>query len=208
MGTREFNNWYQEWSTHATYASADNATKMYAFRCMLPQALHGKILGVSPQPTTLEELVTKAREFDRLYCLYNRSSATNKGSPKGQFRTWAANAQKEGSLTQINYANLEAAGSKISKEEKECRYKEGWCFYCVLGKHLSKDCLQKKQSNPRNRPPWHDAKTQAVTTEEPHDEKPLPPYESKQSAMISCISIPQNHFDPICSASAPVTEDF
>ena len=208
MGTQEFNNWYQEWSTHATHAGADNATKIYAFRRMLPQALHGKILGVSPQPTTLEELVTKAREFDQLYCLYNQSSTTNKSGPKGQFRTQAANTQEEGSLTQINYANLEVASGKISKEEKEHHYKKGLCFYCRLGKHLAKDCLQKKQSNPRNRPPRRDAKTQAVTIDEPHNEKPLPPYESKQSTIISRISIPQNHYNSIHPASAPITEDF
>ena len=44
---------------------------MFAFRKALPQALHQKILGVFPQPTTLDDLVEKAREFDCIWWLYS-----------------------------------------------------------------------------------------------------------------------------------------
>ena len=126
MGNREFNNFYQEWSTHASRSGVDNHTKMYAFRQALPQALHNKILGVSPQPTTLAGVVEHARQFDRLWRVYQKSAAPRKDTrPR---RTRAA-ATEEGSSTQINYANLEAAEGRISKEEKERRYKAGLCFY-------------------------------------------------------------------------------
>jgi hypothetical protein len=64
QGNCPFNEWYQEWSTHASCARVDKSTRMYAFRVNLNQGLHTKLLGLSPQPATLKELVEKAREFD------------------------------------------------------------------------------------------------------------------------------------------------
>jgi hypothetical protein len=86
MNNREFNNWYQEWSTHATRSGADDATKMYAFRRMLPHPLHAKIIGVTPQPATLTELVTKACKFNRLWRIYERPASTRGGNPPGKSR--------------------------------------------------------------------------------------------------------------------------
>ena len=67
MGSRPFNEWYQEWSTHANRANVDERTKMYAFRKLIPEPLHAKLLGLSPPPDTLTALVEKSREFDRLW---------------------------------------------------------------------------------------------------------------------------------------------
>jgi len=77
MGGRPFNEWYQEWSTYTSRSRANDETKMFAFRKALPQALHQKIIGVSPQPTTLEGLAEKAREFDCIWRLYSNPSFTN-----------------------------------------------------------------------------------------------------------------------------------
>jgi hypothetical protein len=60
MGGRPFNEWYQDWSTYASRSGANEDTQMFAFRKALPMALHQKIMGVSPQPTTLEGLAEKA----------------------------------------------------------------------------------------------------------------------------------------------------
>ena len=65
MGNCEFNEWYQEWSMQAQRANVDEQSKMYAFRKALNSSLHGKIVQLSPQPATLEELVTKARDLDQ-----------------------------------------------------------------------------------------------------------------------------------------------
>ena len=70
MGTREFNDWFQEWSTHCRCANVDEGTKMYAFRQALNQALNQKLVNISPQPTTLDMLVEKARDLDRNWCIY------------------------------------------------------------------------------------------------------------------------------------------
>jgi len=64
MGTKNFATWFQEWSTDARRAGVDETTKMWAFRCNLPTILQQKLLTLSLQPTTLDTLVEKTREFD------------------------------------------------------------------------------------------------------------------------------------------------
>ena len=75
MGTHHFSKWYQEWSTYASQFGANEETKMFAFREALPQALHQETLGVSPQPTTLDDLVEKAREFNHIWQLYSNHTS-------------------------------------------------------------------------------------------------------------------------------------
>ena len=218
MGNREFNNWYQEWSTHTTRSGADEATRMYAFRRMLPLPLHQKILGTLPQPANLQGLVDKAREFDRLWRVYKpqetRMDNRNSTGNRGRFRARATITEEDG--PSINYANLEAQGGKITKEEKERRYKEGLCFFCGIKGHDAKRCNKKKnRDNQRGpRPNFkRDMKARTLTSEETKQEDqnlPLTPpsYQSQQSHMILRISIPQNRFNIIHPASAPLNEDF
>ena len=71
MGGRTFNDWYQEWSTHASRLGVDENTKMFAFRKNIPMALHEKIIALHPQPTTLKDLVKKASAFDQVWRLYH-----------------------------------------------------------------------------------------------------------------------------------------
>jgi hypothetical protein len=63
IGGRPFNEWYQDWSTYTSRSGANKDTQMFAFRKALPMALHQKIIGVLPQPTTLEGLAKKAWEY-------------------------------------------------------------------------------------------------------------------------------------------------
>jgi hypothetical protein len=119
MGNRDFNDWYQEWSSHAARAAVDEGTRMYAFRRNILQALHQKLLGVSPALTTMTALVEKAREFDQLWKVYQKDRPQRTDNRPRRTNARAANAGEEGSSTQINYANLEAATGRISKEEKE-----------------------------------------------------------------------------------------
>ena len=70
MGNREFNEWFQEWSAHCHRANIDEGTKMYAFCRALNQALNQKLVNISPQPTTLDALVEKARDLDRNWHIY------------------------------------------------------------------------------------------------------------------------------------------
>jgi hypothetical protein len=82
MGTRPFSEWYQEWSTHASRSSANNATKMYAFCQNIPIPLHNKILGVTPSPMTLERLAALTKEFDQVWRIYGQQQ----DSPNSQQR--------------------------------------------------------------------------------------------------------------------------
>ena len=141
---------------------------MYAFRRAINQGLHTKLLGISPQPTTMATLVEKTREFDRLWRVYQKGTTKNNDTHNPR-RARAVTTAEEGSSTQINYANLEAATGKISKAEKDRHYKEGKCFYCGEGNHQAKACPLKKNKgkskfNPRNNDSRHDAKARAVTT--------------------------------------------
>ena len=101
QGNRPFQEWYQEWSTHATRARVDATTKMYAFRRMLNRSLHDKLLGVSPAPATLEGLVAKAREFDRLYHLYQSPAFRGGGGFTRPAKTRGITTEGEDAL-QVN----------------------------------------------------------------------------------------------------------
>ena len=89
---------------------------MFAFRKALPQALHQKILGVSPQPTTLDDLVEKAREFDHIWRLYSNPAFTGSTSrPQGGFKNRAAITEEDS--TQVNA--FAQKFKTLSKEEKD-----------------------------------------------------------------------------------------
>jgi hypothetical protein len=60
IGSRPFNEWYLDWSGHARHADVDDCTKIWAFRKNVNLAINAKIIGVSPQPTTLDDLVKLA----------------------------------------------------------------------------------------------------------------------------------------------------
>jgi len=57
QGSREFNEWYQEWSQHARCANVDENTKMFTFCNTINSAISNKIASQSPQPATLAKLV-------------------------------------------------------------------------------------------------------------------------------------------------------
>ena len=67
---------------------ADETSKMWAFRRALPPALQNKLLTLSPQPTTLDALVEKAREFERNWQIFGGSAGTSRGrgSSRGNWR--------------------------------------------------------------------------------------------------------------------------
>jgi len=77
MGTNNFATWFQEWSTQARRAGVDKTTKMWTFQCNLPAGLQAKLLMLFPQPTTLDNLVEKVREFDHNWQIFGGSSGTS-----------------------------------------------------------------------------------------------------------------------------------
>jgi len=88
MGTKDFATWFLEWSTQARCTRVDETTKMWAFRRSLPATLQNKLLMLSPQPTTLDALVEKAREFEKNWQIFGGSIGTSRGrgSSRGNWR--------------------------------------------------------------------------------------------------------------------------
>jgi Retrotransposon gag protein/Zinc knuckle len=206
MGTRPFNEWYQEWSVHASRSGVDNKTKMYAFRNNLPEALHNKLLGLEPQPTTLDGLVEKTHAFDCAYHAYraNRPS-NNSGRSTARTRNTRAVTAEESSSSQINYTNLEAVEGKITQAEKEQHFKEKLCFYCGKANHQAKDCRSKKPFKGKFTP-HRNIKARATTVQEKtlNEEHPSPPYD--RGLQISSIYSLCNCFDILRPQSAPLNK--
>ena len=136
---------------------------MYAFRVNLNQGLHTKLLGLSPQPTTLKDLVEKAREFDRVYHLYN--TAAFRGQGQRPVRARSTTTGEEAPL-QINLYQGErderptTPRPPISKQERERRFKEKLCLYCGKPNHIAKECRLRKNTSGRSPPNRNSANRQ------------------------------------------------
>ena len=171
QGNRPFNEWYQTWYTHASRAGVDENTKMFAFRRNLNQALHNKIIALSPQPRTLAALVEKARDFDRVWHLYNSPAFTQR--PSGM-RIRATTQEDPPPATQINALSApNMKREKISKEERDRRFQNKLCLYCGKPNHFAKECRQKKM-NAQGRRPGIPPNVRATTSQETTEEAPPP----------------------------------
>jgi hypothetical protein len=186
MGTRSFLEWYQEWHNHAIKSTANEATQMYAFRQNIPQALHAKILGVSPAPTTLEQLVRLAKGFDEAYRMWNKS-APSTSSKSTRTRAVAPDSDS----TDPNVATLNSTSkkkfTKLTTDEKKRRRENGLCMYCGKKGHWANNCPEKKTFRPRPSP-----KTRALTTDEPKPDEPTP---DPEPTVARLYTIPDHHFD-------------
>jgi hypothetical protein len=204
MGNRPFNEWYQEWSTQAERSHSNAHTKMFCFRKTIPIPLHQKILGVTPAPNTMEELVRLAREFDRNYRLYTTPLDNFRGNGSPRNRAMIT----EGSDAQVLVTSTSPRPplnmGKISEAEKQHRYKEKLCFYCGKPGHTAKECRIKQSSRGcgqgnRSSVPHQDVRARAAATQEETYED-TPEDHPAQIAALSCLAIGQN--------VAPINEDF
>jgi hypothetical protein len=216
MGGRTFNDWYQEWSTHASRSGVDENTKMFAFRKNIPMALHEKIIALHPQPTTLKDLVEKASAFDQVWRVYRPQ---NTGRTRGYNACATAMGQEDD--TQINLFQPEegdrrpsgnaATVGKVSRQEKDRRFKEKLCFYCGKPGHQVRDCRVKKSQSGTGRKPGqrHDTRTWLLTTEEtePQEEGAPTDYDNS-NVSLSWFYTDVNRYDILRPKSAPVDSDF
>ena len=214
---RDFNSWYQEWSTHTECANVDKNTRMFAFRNSIPQSLHQKIIMHDPQPTTMTDLVEKARSLDRSYQIWG---PTTRGTG-AQLRGWNARGTTadESGETQINLYEAgdrrpqsSTRGKRLMREEKNHHFNANLCFFCGKPGHRVKDCNAKK-SMPQGRPSGGGRNTrtcQLVTEEsEPQDEATPTEYDSPREAQVARFYPSMgDRYDIICPKSAPVNKDF
>jgi hypothetical protein len=103
-------------------------------------ALHQKIMGVSPQPTTLEGLAEKAHKFDRLWRMYSNPAFTRNLGPRNR----ALTTEEDHIQANVATTSCPQMGGKILKEEKDRCFKEKLCFYCGKPNHTAKECQVKK----------------------------------------------------------------
>src|ERR1700741_5369720 len=91
MGNQDFNTWYQLWSSYARETNADEESKMFAFRRNINQGLNAKLAMITPQPTTLNDLVEKVREIDKNWQIYGQ------GQPRATRRSFPCRGRGRGS---------------------------------------------------------------------------------------------------------------
>jgi Retrotransposon gag protein len=151
MGNKAFSDWYQEWSTHASRSGANEETKMFAFRQNIPAALHAKILGVTPKPTTLARLVELAKEFDESYRMFTSNSSSNT-NPRRRTNVRGTSAD-DGESATVALADFPKTTKfkKLSQDEKQKRREQGRCLYCNASGHWADKCPEKPQRNKKFR---------------------------------------------------------
>jgi len=150
MGSHSFATWFQDWSTHTRRTGVDEFTKMWAFRRNLPPGLQAKLLTLSPQPATLDELVEKAREFDRNWQIFGGSTGNptrGQGPSRGNWRgNRNPRIQEIKDDTEIEIAaTYPRCGStkkrgKLTQQERQRRMANNLCLYCGTAGHIAAKC--------------------------------------------------------------------
>jgi len=217
MNNKPFSEWYQEWSTHANRSGANDETKMYAFRQNIPAALHQKIIGVSPAPTTLQRLVELAKEFNQTWRMYNnnRTPSSNSSFTRRRTNVRATNSddQDDPAIALAGFPPTTKKFTKLSQDEKDRRRRENRCLYCGQAGHWADKCPDKPRrrfnSTPsrfgQNSKP-NNPRTRATRVDNDQD-PPAPP--DIQPSVSHLYTVPGHHFD--LSAPDPdhdINQDF
>ena len=113
-------------------------------------ALHAKLMGISPLPATLADLVDKAREFDRVYRMVANTAISNASCASSNRQPVSGRAV----LTEDDSVNVNASSSqppdrakgRLTKEERDHRFKNNLCLYCGKPGHILKECFAKTQA--------------------------------------------------------------
>ena len=216
MGGRTFNNWYQEWSTHASRSGVDENTKMFTFRKNIPMALHEKIITLHPQPMTLKDLIEKASAFDQVWRVYHPQTSGRSCRYNAHATAMGQEEEAQINLFQPEEGDRRPSGNaatvgKVSHQEKDCRFKEKLCFYCGKPGHQVRDCRAKKSQPGVGRKPGQcrNTRTRLLTTEEtePQEEGGPSDYDNS-NVLLSRFYVDVNHYDILRPKSAPVNSDF
>jgi hypothetical protein len=147
MGSRPFNEWYLEWSGHARRADVDDRTKIWAFRKNLNSAINAKIIGVSPQPATLDDLVKLAREFDAQWRTFAGPLKSNTPRRQPRIRELADDATAEINAAQ-GRPSFRRRG-KLTPQERKHRMDNNLCLYCGKPGHKATECTAPPNRRPR-----------------------------------------------------------
>jgi hypothetical protein len=146
MGSRPFNKWYLDWSGHARHANVDKYTKMWAFRKNLNLAINSKIIGVSPQPDTLDTLVKLAQEFDAHWRTFGGPFKTNTPHRQPHICELADNATAEINAAQ-GCPSFRKQG-KLTPQERKHHMDNNLCLYCSKPRHKATECMALPNHHP------------------------------------------------------------
>src|SRR5579863_2985508 len=120
---------------------------MFAFCKLIPAPLHSKLLGVSPPPSTLSDLVEKAREFNRNWCMFS--------SPKPHSGTRNPQVQEIQAEEKLPSTEINAIGKKLLKQHRQLTPQEQkyWmdknlCLYCSEAGHKASTCTKPPNHKP------------------------------------------------------------
>ena len=184
---------------------------MYAFRQALPAGLNDKLVGISPAPTTLPDLVEKTRLFDQQWQMWRKTQG-----PRSNPRT--PGARVRGAITDepsINLADTNQPSSgnflsikrgKLSKEERERRFKAGHCLYCDKKGHFARECRARPSTQQSGRPRFNNPARTCTT--ETGEEAPTSDKPDDTATMARVYHDPEFHFLAPDSQPANVAEDF
>jgi len=202
MGNCPFHEWYQEWSTYASRSGANNATKMFAFRQALPQGLNDKLVGVSPAPTTFNDLVDKAHLFNQQWQMWRRTGSGPGPTHRSGPRIRNTNTEEPGPSD----ANVQVfKAKKLTKEERDKRGKNNKCFYCGKPGHFARECRSRPNGQQGRRPHFNPARTHVTETGEEAPSELTPTEEA--TVVASLYHDPQFHFE-VLDDPANITKDF
>ena len=123
---------------------------MWAFRCNLPAGLQSKLLMLSPQPATLDDLVEKVRKFDCNWQIFGGSTGNptrGQGPSRGN---WHGNqnpriqeikddAEIKIAATQPRCGSPKKWG-KLTPQEWQRRRANNLCLYCGTAGHIAANC--------------------------------------------------------------------
>jgi hypothetical protein len=161
MGNQDFNTWYQTWSAHSREANVDEESKMFAFRRNLNPGLNAKLVNITPQPTTLADLVDKVREIDKNWQIYGQSRPS-----RGTFsarRGRNANIQElsigqDESTVDVATNTTRGRGrgrgfnrrgrGRLTPEERALRLRQNLCLYCGESGHRASECTKPPNRRP------------------------------------------------------------
>ena len=154
---------------------------------------------MSPQPTTLAGLVEKARDFDRVYQLYN--------SPAFNQRTGNSGARVRGSTTedpvQINLSSTPQSSQQqrgpISQAERERRFKDKLCLYCGKPGHIRQrmSCQEKPETH------WYTTPKDSRREYPRHPCRRNPPRQHPDLDVPSLVPGPIRHWNHSPKVGAP-----
>ena len=156
MGNREFNDWFQEWSAHCHRANVDEGTKMYAFCHALNQALNQKLVNITPQPTTLDALVEKARDLDRNWQIYaaplpDRSKRTPHCNSNARVCEISGEEASNAEIMATQNQGKFRKKGRLTPAEHKHRMDNNLCLYCSKPGHRAIACTEPPNKRPETR---------------------------------------------------------